>query len=200
MAVMKITVMKKDEARKIFRKKRRKLTEQEMSKFNDLILIQFQKIPIPPIHTVHTYLPSERLHEPETSAILGYLQFRNPHVRVAIPKIDLITFEMLHYQYTGMEKLIRNSLGIDEPEGGTLLEAHDIDLIIVPLLAFDLRGNRVGYGKGYYDRFLASCSAETLKIGLSFFDPLDLLEDVNHFDITLDYCATPNGLYAWDPE
>lgn len=189
--------MKKEETRRLFREKRKQLSEQEMAKWNDLLLIQFQKIPIEDIQTVHTYLPSLRLREPDTSTILGYLQFRNPHLQIAVPKIDGSKPEMLHYQYTGPEQLVRNGLGIDEPASGKLVKPKDIDLVIVPLLAFDEHGNRLGYGKGYYDRFLAACRPTALKVGLSFFGPVKLLEDVNSFDIPLDYCATPEKLYAW---
>ena len=74
----------------------------------------------------------------------------------------------------GVEKL-KNKYGIPEPVGGTEMMPAEIELIIVPLLVFDINGNRVGYGKGYYDRFLKSCSENALKVGVSFFEPVEIL-------------------------
>ena len=66
------------------------------------------------------------------------------------------------------------------------------DLVIVPLLAFDKKGYRVGYGKGFYDRFLQN--SKTLKIGLSFFAPTEEIIDVHLNDVRLDKCITPAGI------
>jgi 5-formyltetrahydrofolate cyclo-ligase len=70
-------------------------------------------------------------------------------------------------------------------------------VVFVPLLAFDKQGNRVGYGKGFYDRFLANCKPETIKIGLSFFEVENEIADVFNNDIELDYCVTPNKIYTF---
>jgi 5-formyltetrahydrofolate cyclo-ligase len=75
--------------------------------------------------------------------------------------------------------------------------ATKIDVVFVPLLAFDKKGHRVGYGKGFYDKFLSECKPETIKIGLSFFEPEELISDVFEDDVTLNYCVTPNGVYAF---
>ena len=67
----------------------------------------------------------------------------------------------------------------------------------MPLLAYDTAGNRIGYGKGFYDNFLAECKADTLKIGLSFFPPEPLIEDVREDDIPLDYIVTPEDVFKF---
>ena len=72
-----------------------------------------------------------------------------------------------------------------------------LDVVFVPLLIFDLQGQRVGYGKGYYDRFLGQCKKEVIKIGLSFFEPVATIEDLNPYDIPLDYGVTPNGTFTF---
>ncbi|MEY3642146.1 MAG: hypothetical protein RLZZ149_74, partial [Pseudomonadota bacterium] len=90
-----------------------------------------------------------------------------------------------------------NQYGIPEPMGGIEIKAGQIDAAIIPLLAFDNIGNRVGYGKGYYDRFLANCRADVLKIGLSFFPPVSSIDDIENFDKKLDFCITPERVYAF---
>ena len=74
---------------------------------------------------------------------------------------------------------------------------NKIEVVFVPLLGYDLKGNRVGYGKGFYDRFLSECKPETLKIGLSFFEPEELITDVFVEDVKLDYCVTPKETYQF---
>ncbi|MNY64409.1 5-formyltetrahydrofolate cyclo-ligase family protein [compost metagenome] len=70
-------------------------------------------------------------------------------------------------------------------------------MVFVPLLAFDIHGNRIGYGKGFYDKFLAECKPETIKIGLSFFEAVNQIDDVFESDIKLDYCVAPEKIYQF---
>lgn len=168
-----------------------------MDKFNDLILLQFQKIPLSDINYVSSYIASEVLSEPETSLILRFLEFRFPHVCVAAPKISAKNLEMTHYQISENGVFEKNTFGIEEPTSGNLVSSESFDLVLVPLLAFDVHGYRVGHGKGYYDRFLSECKDGVVKVGLSFFDPVAAIEDINEYDIPLDYCCTPEGLYNW---
>ena len=98
---------------------------------------------------------------------------------------------MVHYHFDEGVELIQNDYGIDEPKEGTEVSEEEIDVILVPLLAFDKRGYRVGFGKGYYDRFLPRCRSNVIKIGLSFFEPIDEINDISGFDIPLNFCITP---------
>jgi 5-formyltetrahydrofolate cyclo-ligase len=88
-------------------------------------------------------------------------------------------------------------LGIPEPVQGELIPDEQIDLVFVPLLAFDKKGNRVGYGKGFYDRFLAQCRPNTQKMGLSFFCPIDEISDVDPWDVKLDSCICPDKIWTF---
>ena len=85
--------------------------------------------------------------------------------------------------------------GITEPVGGTVVKPTDFDIVLIPLLAFDKNGHRVGYGRGFYDRYLVKCRPDCLKIGISLFDPVDLIEEVESFDIPLDIAICPAKLY-----
>ena len=102
---------------------------------------------------------------------------------------------MQHFLLTDQTRFQKNALGIPEPVSGIEIEALKIDVVFVPLLAFDNKGNRVGYGKGYYDRFLARCKPDCIKIGLSFFEEEQDSFIIEPTDIPLDYCVTPEQLY-----
>jgi 5-formyltetrahydrofolate cyclo-ligase len=102
---------------------------------------------------------------------------------------------MTHYLLTDNTKIKKNEYNIPEPVYGLEVPVTKIDVVFVPLLAFDLKGNRVGYGKGFYDKFLSECKPETIKIGLSFFEAEELIDDISENDIQLDSCVTPNKIY-----
>jgi 5-formyltetrahydrofolate cyclo-ligase len=104
---------------------------------------------------------------------------------------------MTHYLLTDNTKFKKNKYNILEPLYGLEVPVAKIDVIFVPLLAFDIKGNRVGYGKGFYDKFLAKCKPETVKIGLSFFEAEEKIEDVSENDIQLNYCVTPNNIFTF---
>jgi 5-formyltetrahydrofolate cyclo-ligase len=189
--------MKKEQLRVIYKDKRKIISDHDIEKFNDLILINFQKINLDFIQCVHTYLPSLKLCEPDTAPIIRFLEFKNPGLKVAVPRIDIHSGEMYHIHFDDASPMISNAFGINEPAGGAMIPENEIDLVLIPLLAFDQNGFRVGYGKGYYDRFLARCRKDVFKIGLSFFEPVDEIEDIDQFDIALNYCVTPEKLYMF---
>ena len=85
--------------------------------------------------------------------------------------------------------------GIPEPVGGIVVKPTDFDIVLIPLLAFDKNGQRVGYGKGFYDRYLLNCRLDCLKIGISLFEPVDLIEEMESHDIPLDIAICPAKLY-----
>ena len=189
--------MTKAALRKIYKEKRSHLSPQEMEKFTDLILIHFQQIKLPFLSCIHTYIASRKLGEADTSAITGYLQFKNPGLKLLVPKIDITSVDMQHLHFDDEVELIHNAFGIAEPSSGKITGPDEIDLVLVPLLAFDKHGYRVGYGKGYYDKFLSQCREDVIKIGLSFFEPVDEIDDINQFDISLNYCVTPQQVYEF---
>ena len=102
--------------------------------------------------------------------------------------------ELEHILLTDITKLKINGLGISEPEKGIKISPKQIDVIFLPLLAWDKSGNRLGYGKGFYDNFLSLCKTNTIKVGLSFFDPVDKIIDIHSEDIKMDFCVNPQGI------
>jgi 5-formyltetrahydrofolate cyclo-ligase len=80
---------------------------------------------------------------------------------------------------------------------GTLVDASFIDMIFVPLVIFDKRGYRVGYGRGFYDKYLKDCRPDSLKVGFCYFEPLNEVSDTREFDVPLNICITPNTIYVF---
>ncbi len=189
--------MKKKELRKIFAEKRSSLSDAEKSKLDDLLLIQFQKLRLPVIQYLFTYYPLVAKHEPDTGLVTRYLQFLFPHLQIAIPKTDFNTGEMKAMLVSDESIYALNHYGIYEPENSIELDPLMIDLVIVPLLAFDKTGFRVGYGKGFYDKYLALCDEKIVTVGFSYFEPVEKIEDTNAFDVPLKYCITPERLYEF---
>ena len=181
--------------RRIYREKRMQLSDSERDKMTDLLLINFQKLDLPFIKCVHTYLASAELNEIDTYIITRFLSFTNPDLKIVVPKIITDQGKMIHYVFNENTELVLNQFGIPEPSGGEEVPTSDIELVLTPLLLFDERGYRIGYGKGYYDKFFATCGKNVIKIGLSFFDPVPVINDVNRFDIPLNYCITPEKVY-----
>ena len=190
--------MNKKQIRKDFLAMRKALHRAERAKLDDLLLIQFQQFSFGNIETLFTYFPIEETAEPNTFLYTEYLKFRFPELKVAYPITNLSSREMRAGIVTDNTEYEINRYGLTEPVTELIAEPENIDVVLVPLLAFDLRGYRVGYGKGYYDNFLAKCDEDTLKIGFSYFEPLREIEDVNQHDIPLDFCITPSYLYAFE--
>ncbi|MCZ8330858.1 MAG: 5-formyltetrahydrofolate cyclo-ligase [Flavobacterium sp.] len=140
----------------------------------------------------HLFLTIEEQKEVDTEFILQILAGKDKEIVVS--KSDFETREMTHYLLTDNTKFKKNEYNIFEPVDGLEVPVSKIDVVFVPLLAFDKNGNRVGYGKGFYDNFLSKCKPETIKIGLSFFEPEEIIDDVFKTDIRLDYCVTPFGI------
>lgn len=145
--------------------------------------------------TVHSFIPISKFNEIETATIFERIWTDFPNIRTAVPSTNRSTDELEHYLYTRTTDLVENAWGIREPSGGEKADPKEIDLALVPLLCFDERGYRVGYGKGYYDRFLRLCRADCLKVGLSFFPPEPEIDDIHDGDVRLDACITPDRVY-----
>ena len=189
--------MTKQEARKVFKQNRAQLSRKDIVRMNDLLLIQFQRIVLPYVKVIHSYIPLHDQKEPDPILMVDFLRFKNIDMKVGYPKIDPNNYSMQCIQDDGNISFELNQYGIPEPAIGIRIDEKEIDLSIIPLIAFDLFGNRVGYGKGYYDRFISKCRFNMIKIGISYFPPIDQIEDINEFDKKLDFCLTPDHIYAF---
>jgi 5-formyltetrahydrofolate cyclo-ligase len=143
----------------------------------------------------HLFLTIEEQKEINTEYILQILAGKDKEI--VISKCDFATLGMTHFLLTDNTKIKKNSYNVPEPVDGLEVPDAKIDVVFVPLLAYDKQGNRVGYGKGFYDNFLSKCKPETIKIGLSFFPPEEKIEDVSANDVKLDFCVTPEGIFEF---
>jgi 5-formyltetrahydrofolate cyclo-ligase len=143
----------------------------------------------------HVFLPIEEQKEVNTEFLLHLLSGKDKEI--VISKTDFDTRKMTHSLLTDNTKIKKNEYNIPEPMDGIEVPSSKIQVVFVPLLAFDTKGNRVGYGKGFYDQFLAECTPETIKIGLSFFEAETFIADVFEKDIRLDFCITPKNCYRF---
>lgn len=189
--------MTKSEVRKEFKKKRDEITAAQKMRWDDLILIQFQTVELPFLSNVLSFYSIEENNEVNSFLLTDYLHFRNPSLVVAYPRMYTETTTMQALIATADGAFETNEFGITEPTGSEVLPAADVELVLVPMLAFDAAGRRVGYGKGYYDRYLSACSAGCLKIGVSYFPPIDRIYDAADFDVPLDLCITPEMVYVF---
>lgn len=176
---------------------RSSLSEAEIQKLSNKILDQVKQIDFSNVSILHLFLPIEEKNEPNTFLIIDWLTQMHPAIKIIVPKSDFDTALMTNHEYIGRADLRKNIYNILEPQK-SLIHNGEVDLVFIPLLSFDKRGYRVGYGKGFYDRFLEHL--KTRKIGISFFKPVDEIEDVHERDIRLDACITPDKIYHFTME
>ena len=181
--------MKKAALRKEFLQKRKEADGQWLVDKNALIAQNLEKYLLgSAFRTLHIFLPQLNAREADTFGIIDMLRKSFPAMRIAAPYIIPGTREMEHYLVTPFTHLVTNQWRIPEPDPTTSekILPDEIDIVLVPLLAFDNKGYRVGYGGGYYDRFLPQTRPECVKIGLSLFEAVDDIEDIDKYDIPLD--------------
>jgi 5-formyltetrahydrofolate cyclo-ligase len=191
--------MKKSELRKYYLPKRKAVSAEEMAiKSQEITDLFFQNFDLSKVKYLHIFLPIIKHREINNWVIVRHLQQKLPQINIVIPKVIPETNEMEHYLFDE-KNLIENPWGILEPseKNQEKILPEQIDLVIIPLLIFDKIGNRIGYGKGFYDRFLQQCKSETLKIGLCLEEPIEMIEDVNDFDVKMDFCITPTHVYKF---
>ena len=189
--------MLKAEARNLYREKRQALSVKERMKLDDLLLIQMQTAQLPFITFLLSYWPIEQNHEPNTHLFTDYLEFQNSELIICYPKSNIVQKTMEAMQTNDDTRFRKNEYNLYEPEDGIIVNPAGLDMVFVPLLTFDKRGFRIGYGKGFYDRYLAQCRRECVKIGFSYFEPLDEVEDADLFDVPLNLCVTPTTVYGF---
>ena len=187
--------MTKAELRKKHNALREGLSSEQVNDLSIAIANQLLKLPIWKYTYYHLFLSIEEKKEVNTDCILNILSGKDKNI--VISKSDFKTGSMTHYLLTDNTIIKKNSYNIPEPIDGVEITSDKLEVVFVPLLAFDKQGHRVGYGKGFYDRFLSSCNPKTIKIGLSFFEAENKIIDVFKNDVKIDFCVTPKNIYRF---
>ena len=185
--------MTKQELRKKYKSLRSVLSLSEIDDRSLAIANQVLSMNIWQYSFYHVFLSIEAQKEINTDYVLNILSGKDKNI--VLGKSNFEDYSMKHFLLTDGTIIKKNDYGIPEPQDGIPILPTQLDAVFVPLLAFDTMGNRIGYGNGFYDTFLAECKLETLKIGLSFFEaetePFETFES----DVRLDICVTPNQVY-----
>ena len=187
--------MKKNQLRLKYKKLREEISPEELDDRSIDIANKLLSLPIWNYSYYHLFLSISEKKEVNTEAILHILQGMDKNVVVS--RSDFKDYKLTNYLLTDSTVLRTNKWGIPEPVDGIEIPPQKIEVVFIPLLAFDEKGNRIGYGKGFYDRFLSSCTGETIKVGLSLFGAEPLILEVSEDDVPLDYCVTPSKVYTF---
>lgn len=185
--------MFKKDLRKIYLEKRMTLSKDEVNflseKIFDKFILQFNVIEN---QKVSVFLPISKFNEINTLEFIKFLWSKK--VNVFIPKI--IDKDLISIKFIPETILIENSWGILEPLSNQNEETV-FDYVITPLLYCDSFGNRVGYGKGFYDKFFQTINFDAKKIGVNYFAPTDIIDDISELDVKLDYLITPDEILSF---
>jgi 5-formyltetrahydrofolate cyclo-ligase len=187
--------MQKKQLRLKYKDLRKELSENEREEMSLTITNKLLALPIWDKIYFHVFLPIVEQKEVDTELILHLLSGKDKEIIISKSNFELST--MTHFLLTDNTQIKINKYNIPEPVDGIEVPTHKIEVVFVPLLAFDKQGHRVGYGKGFYDKFLSECKPETIKIGISFFEVEEQIMDLYEDDICLDYCVTPKTIYKF---
>ena len=179
--------MLKNDLRRAYLDKRAQLSDEECERISSEVAERlFSEIDFNKVRAVHIFLPIERFNEIDTWPIIYRLWTQFPHVQTFAPRMSEDGGDMSSIEITKTTQIVSGRWDVPEPSAGPEIDASEIDVVIVPLLCADEDGFRVGYGKGFYDRFLSKCRPDCRKIGLSHFPPVEKIDDVGEWDVRLD--------------
>ncbi|RFS19536.1 5-formyltetrahydrofolate cyclo-ligase [Chitinophaga silvatica] len=187
----------KKDIRKHFLELRLNMPDAEAAELNNQLLQQVQLLTLSEIRIAHIFLPISEKKEVDTWPMVKWFREHYPEIEWTISRSDMQSGDMQHFLWKTNTVLVKNKFGIPEPASGELIEPSEIDLVFVPMLAFDLHGHRIGYGKGMYDRFLHQCKPEVKTVGLSIFEPVTEIKDIEPWDIPLHSVVTPTQIYQF---
>ena len=188
------STLNKSELRKLYLEKRQTFSTEEIEDYSKVIFENFLKyFDLSEVRKVHCFLPIKKFNEINTFHLIEY--FWKNNIEVYVPKI--IGEEMISVKFDRTTELDENSWGILEPKSNTDKPENNFDLVITPLVYCDRNGNRIGYGKGFYDKFFKKINLNVLKIGLNIFTPIQEISDVSANDMKLDYLVLPTEILSF---
>lgn len=173
-----------------------KLTQAQCQRIDDLILSHLKQMDWSEYTYVHVFLAIAKFKEPDLFVFVDWLRKVYPYIQLVISRSNLQEGTMTHYVWDDNTVFVENKWGIREPAGGTQVDEQQLDVVLVPLLVADSWGHRIGYGRGFYDRFLAKCRANVKTIGVSYFPILTNRIETDKWDIALETIVTPEGSFV----
>ena len=189
--------MVKKEIRRLFIEKRNSLSSSDIVELDAAIAENFRQLNLHGVQVVLSYRPIASRKEFDAGVCADILSLENDGLTVALPRINNDVNTMDAVRIHKRSSFAANRYNIHEPLDGEVIDPVLIDLVFVPLLAFDTKGYRVGYGKGFYDRYLDKCSQDVVKVGFSYFEAVDAIDDVHEYDVPLNFCITPMRVYEF---
>jgi|SRR5690606_1476814 len=185
--------MTKSELRSLYKLKRKVLSSEKAHAISLGILSNLKTMDIWKYSTFHIFIPILNQNEINTLPILEHLFELNK--KVIVPKIS--GDQMLNCLIDEHTEFETGKFNVPEPETFQLVDAKLIEVVFLPMMICDRKGNRIGYGGGFYDLFLNRCKKDVVKIGLNFFEPIDRIDDVFESDVPLNYCVTGEGIVSF---
>ena len=190
--------MRKSKLRKIYLSKHtalsRKVRAEKSHRIKDRIFAEFD---LRSINVLHFFNPIEVKMEVDVGLIMDGVWDDYPQIRTISSRVNFDANKLEHLDVGPGSTLKTNHWGRPEPVGDRLVKEKSLDMVLVPLLCFDHAGNRIGYGKGFYDVFLTKCRKDCVKVGLSFFEPVENIDDVEDHDVPVDFGVTPQKLWVF---
>ena len=186
--------MTKEEYRLKYKQLRRAISTESVEELSLQIANNALQFPIWEYTNYHLFLSIPSKKEINTEYILHILQGRDKSI--IVPKVIVGNLEMEHLLLQDNTALKISNYGVPEPVSGIEIPPNKMEVIFIPLLAYDNKGNRLGYGKGFYDRFLSQCNPNAIFIGLSFFEP-EITIPYEESDIPLHFCITPKRVISF---
>ncbi len=174
--------MKKDDIRRTVRTRKTLLTEREKAEAAQSVFDRLEQMA--------AFMMADRIlmyHSlPDELSTRDFLGKWSGRKHFFLPRVNGVNLDILPYEQT---RLHLGAFEIEEPDGNDLTDIADIELIIVPAVAYDRHGNRVGRGKGYYDRLLAGSRATKVGVGYDF-QLIDDAIDTDSHDVPVDIVIT----------
>jgi 5-formyltetrahydrofolate cyclo-ligase len=194
--------MNKSECREHFLALRRNLSREEWQLKNDQILDRLVKLclKLSPGEGL-LFFPIEKKREVDLRKLPNMLYENGKSWSWSLPVMNE-NQGLNACRWIKDEPLLEAKFGVLEPQSipERKLNGSAISLIILPLIIADQNGNRVGYGKGFYDRFMSSEATNALRVGVSMFSPIHEISDINPMDQRLHILICPEKSLAFDPE
>ena len=191
--------MTKSELREKFLARQKSTSPAErLTKTEQIVQNLFENFDFADKRFVNCFVTLEKSNELDTSQIFKRFWLEFPETVTCAPRVCFAANQLENVRCSAETRFAFNKWQILEPENGELVAPKKLDAVLVPLIAFDKCGFRVGYGKGFYDKFLKTCRADCAKIGLSFFPPVEKVVDAADFDVPLDWCVTPEAVFRFN--